>query len=146
MKRTMIFCNTVSSCRATEYFLNEDNFIHSVSYHGDLNSKQREENLGLFRSGEESVLVCTDIAARGIDIPEIDHVIIFDFPMNPIDYLHRAGRCGRAGRKGTVTSLIAKRDKVLAHAIQGAIDKELPLDSLSASKRDYTVRIFYYFF
>jgi superfamily II DNA/RNA helicase len=51
-------------------------------------------------SGEESILVCTDIAARGLDIPDVDHVIMFDFPLNPVDYIHRAGRCGRAGRKG----------------------------------------------
>lgn len=47
-------------------------------------------------------MVCSDIAARGLDIPEIGHIVMFDFPLNPIDYLHRAGRCGRAGRKGTV--------------------------------------------
>ena len=45
-------------------------------------------------------MVCSDIAARGLDIPETGHVVMFDFPLNPIDYLHRAGRCGRAGRKG----------------------------------------------
>ena len=83
--------------------------------------------------------MCTDIAARGLDIPDIDHVVIFDFPMNPIDYLHRAGRCGRAGRKGTVTSIIAKRDEVLSSAIQGAMKQGLPIDSLTAAKRDYEV-------
>ena len=51
-------------------------------------------------SGSEQYMVCSDIAARGLDIPEIGHVVLFDFPLNPIDYLHRAGRCGRAGRKG----------------------------------------------
>lgn len=45
-------------------------------------------------------MVCSDIAARGLDIPETAHVVMFDFPLNPVDYLHRAGRCGRAGRKG----------------------------------------------
>lgn len=45
-------------------------------------------------------MVCSDIAARGLDIPETGHVVMFDFPLNPVDYLHRAGRCGRAGRKG----------------------------------------------
>lgn len=51
-------------------------------------------------AGEEQYMVCSDIAARGLDIPETAHVVMFDFPLNPVDYLHRAGRCGRAGRKG----------------------------------------------
>lgn len=139
MKRTMIFCNTIDSCRAVEYAINEESGIDSSCYHGDLNSKERENNLDKFRSGETSYLVCTDIAARGLDIPDIDHVIMFDFPLNPVDYIHRAGRCGRAGRKGSVTALVAKRDEVLANAIKGAIKQGLPIDSLTASKRDYEV-------
>ena len=82
-------------------------------------------------------MVCTDIAARGLDIPEIGHIILFDFPMNPIDYIHRAGRCGRAGRKGIVTSIVGKRDQVLAGAIKGAIARQLPIDSLTSAKKDY---------
>lgn len=141
MKSTMIFCNTIDSCRAVEYAIKEDTNIEAACYHGDLNSRERESNLKKFRDGESSYLVCTDIAARGLDIPDIDHIIMFDFPMNPVDYIHRAGRCGRAGRKGSVTSIIAKRDEVLSLAIQGAIKQGLPIDSLSASKRDYEVRL-----
>jgi superfamily II DNA/RNA helicase len=157
MKRTLIFCNTIDSCRAVEYAINDTPIFHALTYHGDMNSIEREENLKKFRNGicfflinfvccyflvslgEADLLVGTDIAARGLDIPEIEHVIIFDFPLNPIDYIHRAGRCGRAGRKGTVTSIITKRDVVLSMAIQAAMAKGLPLDSLSASKKDYTV-------
>ena len=95
--RTLIFCNTVDSCRAVEHALKES-LIDTLSYHGDLRGTDREDNLNKFRSGEFQYLVCTDIAARGIDIPEIEHVILFDFPLNPIDYIHRAGRTGRQGR------------------------------------------------
>ena len=137
--RTLIFCNTVDSCRAVEHALKES-LIDTLSYHGDLRGTDREDNLNKFRSGEFQYLVCTDIAARGIDIPEIEHVILFDFPLNPIDYIHRAGRTGRAGRVGIVTSLITKRDMVLSDAIQGAIARGLPIDSLSSSKRDYQDR------
>ena len=70
---------------------------------------------------------------------QIGHVVIFDFPLNPIDYIHRSGRVGRAGRKGLVTSLITKRDVVLSHAISEAIVKGLPIDSLSSNKKDYVV-------
>ena len=137
--QTLIFCNTVDSCRAVEYTLKES-LSDTLSYHGDLRSADRAVNLNKFRSGECQYLICTDIAARGIDIPETQHVILFDFPLNPIDYIHRAGRTGRAGRKGIVTSLIAKRDVVLSDAIQGAIARGLPIDSLSSSKRDYQDR------
>lgn len=134
--RTLVFCNSVDAVRAVQYYLTEGG-TPALSYHGDLNSREREANLASFRQGENQYLVCTDIAARGLDIPEIDHVVMFDFPLNPIDYLHRAGRCGRAGRKGMVTSLVAKRDKVLSDAVQGAIARGMPLDNLSSSARDY---------
>jgi superfamily II DNA/RNA helicase len=133
---TLVFCNTVASCRAVEYALNETQ-ANPLSYHGDLNSKERSANLETFKAGGVQYLVCTDIAARGLDIPDIGHVVMFDFPMNPVDYIHRAGRCGRAGRKGIVTALVTKRDKVLSDAIQGAIARGLPIDNLSSSKRDY---------
>jgi len=134
--RTLLFCNSVASARAVQYHLVEAG-TPALSYHGDLNSREREANLDAFRNGTSHLMVCTDIAARGLDIPEIDSVVMVDFPLNPIDYLHRAGRCGRAGRKGMVTSLVAKRDKILSDAIQGAIARGLPLDNLSSSKRDY---------
>lgn len=56
-----------------------------------MNSKAREASLQMFRDGQVRFLVCTDIASRGLDIPDVKHVIMFDFPRNPIDYLHRAG-------------------------------------------------------
>ncbi|KAL7547338.1 hypothetical protein ACHAWF_010658, partial [Thalassiosira exigua] len=91
---TLVFCNTVASCRAAEHALAESG-VGSLCYHGDLGSADREENLKAFRSageggGEASVLVCTDVASRGLDVPQVDHVVMFDFPLNPIDYLHRA--------------------------------------------------------
>jgi superfamily II DNA/RNA helicase len=139
MKRTLIFCNTIKSCQAVELYLKElNNPIYlSEAINGESSSSEREINLKKFRAGDINILVSTDIASRGLDIPEIDHVILFDFPLNPIDYIHRAGRCGRAGRKGTVTSILIKRDLVLALAIQGAMERNLPIDNLSSSKKDY---------
>jgi superfamily II DNA/RNA helicase len=71
--RTLIFCNTVQSCRAVEYALHDSDGegTTALSYHGDLNSLQRSVNLDRFRKGEEQYMVCTDIAARGLDIPEV---------------------------------------------------------------------------
>lgn len=145
--KTLIFCNTVASCKAVLLALSNDVRLEETaaaaqstlftSYHGDLLSTEREANLAGFRNGSHQYMVCTDIAARGLDIPETGHIILFDFPLNPVDYLHRAGRCGRAGRKGLVTSLVAKRDVVLANAIKASILKGLPIDALSSDKRDY---------
>lgn len=152
--KTMLFCNTVDSCRAVEHALREFQ-IPCLSYHGGLNSRDREANMALFRGetfpaaapeavearvdakAASTLLVCTDIAARGLDIPDVSHVLMFDHPLNPVDYIHRAGRTGRAGRKGVVTALVTKRDKVLSDAIQGAVARDLPLDNLSSKKRDY---------
>lgn len=137
---TLVFCNTVSSCRAAEHALAEAG-IESLSYHGELNSIARSENLAAFRDGNPSLLVCTDIAARGLDVPDVDHVVMFDFPLNPLDYLHRSGRTARGTdqvkSKGKVTALVAKRDKVLAKAIENAVIRGDPLDSLTGRKSDY---------
>ena len=66
-----------------------------IRYHGELNSRAREANLIAFREATSGVLVCTDLAARGLDVPDVGHVVMFDFPRNPVDYLHRAGRTAR---------------------------------------------------
>ncbi|KAI2501378.1 hypothetical protein MHU86_13114 [Fragilaria crotonensis] len=147
--RTMIFCNTVGSCRAAQHALAEAG-LPSLCYHGELNSAARSENLLKFRSGdseESAILVCTDLAARGLDVPQVDHVIMFDFPLNALDYLHRSGRTARGvssssstlsnSGRGRVTALVAKRDQVLATAIENAVQRGLPLDGLSSRKSDY---------
>ena len=135
---TLVFCNTVSSSRAAQHALAEAS-ITSLGYHGQLPSTTRAENLQSFRQHKVDVLVCTDIAARGLDVPEVDHVVMFDFPLNPIDYIHRAGRTarGKHAGNGRVTALVAKRDQVLAMAIENAVQKGEPLDTLSSRKSDY---------
>jgi ATP-dependent RNA helicase DeaD len=75
--------------------------------HGDLSQTQRERVIGAARAGRLDVLVATDVAARGIDIPEITHVVNFDLPQDPEYYVHRIGRTGRAGRAGEALTLVA---------------------------------------
>ncbi|KAJ9146069.1 hypothetical protein P3X46_028384 [Hevea brasiliensis] len=130
--RVMVFCNTLNSSRAVDHFLAE-NQISTVNYHGEVPAEQRVENLQKFKNddGDCPTLVCTDLAARGLDL-DVDHVIMFDFPLNSIDYLHRTGRTARMGAKGKVTSLVAKKDVLLAARIEEAIRKNESLESLTA--------------
>jgi len=94
-------------CRELTY-----NGYTALSIHGDKEQRERDQILRDFRSGNVSILVATDVAARGLDIPGIDFVVNFDSPNNPESYLHRIGRCGRAGRKGTSMTFIAKESDV----------------------------------
>ncbi|XP_042427797.1 DEAD-box ATP-dependent RNA helicase 39-like [Zingiber officinale] len=139
--RVMVFCNTLNSSRAVDHFLGE-NQIFTVNYHGEVPAEERVENLKKFKSddGDCPTLVCTDLAARGLDLA-VDHVIMFDFPKNSIDYLHRTGRTARMGAKGKVTSLVAKKDLPLATRIEEALKKNQSLESLSINtvKRDAAI-------
>lgn len=136
--RVMVFCNTLDSCRATEHFLSEAG-LPTLSYHGDVPLDGRRKAIAQFAEGgdhgQQPLLICTDLAARGLDMPgRVDHVVNFDFPLNAVDYLHRTGRTARAGASGTITSLVARRDQVLAARIKDALNRNLPLDGLSGDK------------
>ncbi|GAB4819540.1 hypothetical protein N2152v2_006586 [Parachlorella kessleri] len=142
-RRLMVFCNTLDSCRAAEHHLRERG-IATVCYHGDVPLDGRRAAIAAFSAADDSeeaegrgcpILVATDLAARGLDIPgRVDHVVNFDFPLNPIDYLHRTGRTARAGATGRITSLVGKGDRVLAQRVEEALQRGLPLDQLSANK------------
>lgn len=141
-KQTLVFCNTVSGCRAVAWklqdaFQNNRNNRYIGALHKEMPSNERQEVLRAFSRGELRVVVCTDIAQRGLDLPNCGHVICFDFPLNSIDYLHRAGRTARYGEEGKVTSLVKKGDKYLAKAIERAAQLGKPINNLSADKRDY---------
>lgn len=84
--------------------------IESEALHGDLAQSQRERALGAFRSGRVGVLVATDVAARGLDIPEVDLVVQYHLPQDPESYVHRSGRTGRAGRNGTAIIMYGDRE------------------------------------
>lgn len=101
----LIFVETKRRADMIEGFLLKENFM-AVNIHGDRSQQDREEALRLFKSGERPILVATDVAARGLDISNITHVINCDLPSNIEDYVHRIGRTGRAGNVGIATSLV----------------------------------------
>ena len=99
--------------------------FHSAdAIHGDLRQNARDRVINAFRNKKHRILVATDIAARGLDIPHIEHVINFDLPQCPEDYIHRIGRTARAGAEGSALCLITPADRIKWAAIQRLIDPE----------------------
>lgn len=99
--------------------------IETQELHGGIEQKERFQILDRFRNGEIRVLITTDVAARGIDIPSIDYVINYDLPDNPENYVHRCGRCGRGTNKGQAISFCSKEEKVLLEEIESYTGDEI---------------------
>ena len=124
-KLTIIFCNTkraVDEC--TEAMLARG--YSADRLHGDIAQGLRERVLRLFREGTIEILVATDVAARGIDVNDVDLVVNYELPQDPEDYVHRIGRTGRAGRSGKAVSFIAGRDIYRIKTIERYIRQSIP--------------------
>ncbi|MBS2000776.1 MAG: DEAD/DEAH box helicase [Candidatus Obscuribacterales bacterium] len=103
----------------------KDAGIKAEEIHSDISQSQRERTLENFRNGKFPILVATDVAARGLDIPAITHVINYDLPDSPDDYVHRIGRTGRAGRTGVAFSFISDEQRHMVRDIEKRIGKSL---------------------
>jgi ATP-dependent RNA helicase RhlE len=101
--------------------------IEAHALHGNKSQGQRQKALGNFKNGRINVLVATDIAARGIDVDELSHVINFDLPNMPETYIHRIGRTGRAGASGTALSFCDSDEKAYLRDIQKLIGQKIPV-------------------
>ncbi len=101
--------------------------IHAVAIHGNKSQAARTRALANFKSGDIQALVATDIAARGLDIDQLPHVVNFDLPNVPEDYVHRIGRTGRAGREGEALSLVSPEEKPHLAGIERLLRKQLPM-------------------
>ena len=106
----VLFVKTKRSADKIALQLRKDK-LNAEAIHGDLRQIKREKVLMKFRKNQFQILVATDVAARGLDIPLIEHVINYDIPQNPEDYIHRIGRTARAGAKGTALTFITPTDK-----------------------------------
>ena len=122
-----IFCNRKRDISALTNALRRSGFA-AQSLHGDMSQEARNQALAQFKTGATSLLVASDVAARGIDVEALSHVFNFDVPYNPEDYIHRIGRTGRAGKSGRAFVLVANDDdrQALA-AIVALIGKDIPL-------------------
>jgi len=107
----------------------------STSLQGNLSQSRRQEAMNGFKSGKYQVLVATDIAARGIDVSNVSHVINYDIPGTPEAYIHRIGRTGRAERSGEAFTLITDEDRQMVRAIHGAIGT--PVEQRTLADFDY---------
>jgi superfamily II DNA/RNA helicase len=109
--------------------------IRAGEIHSDISQNKRESTLKQFRDGRISVLVATDIAARGLDVPSISHVVNYDLPLSAADYVHRIGRTGRAGRSGIALSFVSDDQRYLVRDIERVTGRSLDPDSPFSSSR-----------
>lgn len=123
--RTLIFTRTKRGADRVAAYLQAGG-IEAASIHGDKNQSQRERALQAFRAGRVRALVATDIAARGIDVDEVSHVINYELPFVPEAYVHRIGRTARAGRSGVSITLVADDERNLLRDIQRVTRQTIP--------------------
>ena len=125
VKNAMVFCNRKRGVDILFKSFTKHKFS-VAALHGDMMQGQRSETLASFRDGKVQFLVCSDVAARGLDLPEVSHVFNFDVPVNPEDYIHRIGRTGRAGRSGRAFTFVTAEDFKAMAAIEKMIGKKIP--------------------
>ncbi|MGB6527343.1 MAG: DEAD/DEAH box helicase, partial [Candidatus Nitrosopolaris sp.] len=106
-KQTIVFAATKQRTQRLANELKQEGF-KAITIHGDLSQRERDNAMYRFKKGTEDILVATDIAARGIDVPAVGHIINYDVPFEPLMYFHRIGRTARAGAKGKAISLVSQ--------------------------------------
>ena len=125
VKNAIIFCNRKKDVGIVYRSLQRHGF-NVGALHGDLDQHQRTATLDAFRNGTIAFLAASDVAARGLDIPDVSHIFNYDVPIHPEDYIHRIGRTGRAGREGFAAMLVTPKDVKALKAIEKMLKQEIP--------------------
>jgi superfamily II DNA/RNA helicase len=125
LKNAIIFCNRKREVALLHRSLLRHGF-NAAALHGDLDQSARTAALDSFRKGEVTLLIASDVAARGLDIPDVSHIINFDVPHHADDYVHRIGRTGRAGKTGTAITIVSPADHKAVGAIERLIGQPIP--------------------
>ncbi|MDP2987189.1 C-terminal helicase domain-containing protein, partial [Hydrogenophaga sp.] len=136
LKQAFVFVNSKLGCARLARSLEREGLV-TTALHGDKSQDERLKALEAFKSGAVDLLVCTDVAARGLDIKDVPAVFNFDIPFNAEDYVHRIGRTGRAGASGLAVSFVSPRDARLMGDLEKLLGKKLELEALEleADKR-----------
>ncbi|MBO9577503.1 MAG: DEAD/DEAH box helicase, partial [Microbacteriaceae bacterium] len=137
--KTVIFTRTKRAAAKLVEELSDRGFP-AVAVHGDLSQEQRERSMASFRSGKKEILIATDVAARGIDVDDVTHVINHTVPDDPDTYLHRAGRTGRAGKTGIAVTFVDWDDLHKWRLIDKGLEMNVgePAETYSSSPHLYT--------
>ncbi|CDY52844.1 BnaA09g56360D [Brassica napus] len=147
IRSAMIFVSTCRTCQRLSLML-EELEVENAALHSLNSQSLRLSALSKFKSGKVPILLATDVASRGLDIPTVDLVINYDIPRYPRDYVHRVGRTARAGRGGLAVSIITETDVNLIHEIEAEVGKQMELynyreitDSLEVTKVSKAKRV-----
>ena len=138
-KQVLVFARTKHGCDRLSKQLITDG-INAAAIHGNKSQGARTRALADFKSGKVRVLVATDIAARGLDINQLPHVVNFDLPNIAEDYVHRIGRTGRAGNEGEAMSLVCVDELGLLKDIERLIKREIPKEVIDGFEVDPTIK------
>jgi len=126
---TVVFCRTRDEVDQLTEILNGRGY-RAEALHGGMEQQQRDRVMGRLRSGSLDLLVATDVAARGLDVDQLTHVVNYDVPSAPESYVHRIGRVGRAGREGTAITLAEPREHKMLKAIERATGRPIAIEKL----------------
>lgn len=129
VKNAFVFCNRKRDINEVGRFMKSKG-IKAAALHGDMEQAQRTEALNAFKVGHSQILVCSDVAARGLDVQGMSHVFNWDVPNHPEDYVHRTGRTGRAGASGRAFTLSTPNDFKAVHLIEKMLGKKINVFSL----------------
>jgi superfamily II DNA/RNA helicase len=138
VQNAIIFCNRKKDVKLLLDSLKRDK-CNVAALHGDMEQSDRLKVLEAFKSGETKLLVASDVAARGLDIPSVSHVFNFDVPFHAEDYVHRIGRTGRAGRSGSAFTFATAKDMELVDAIEKLIGTVIPRHDMAGLTTDKPV-------
>ena len=129
MKQAFVFVNSKLGCARLARSLEREG-LKTTALHGDKSQDERLKALDSFKKGEVDLLVCTDVAARGLDIKDVPAVFNFDVPFNAEDYVHRIGRTGRAGAAGLAVTFVSKSDARLVGEIEKLTKTKIELEAV----------------